>query len=551
MQPLSPTSQLFPQAKVAEHYNQELAGDSKESHNEVIHGLQHQVLELQSAIQQFQLGAKECLDLAISSDQNPKPRLSQIERLSMLSTTRDVDQISDSRNQEVFVDLSDLAQPPREELSVGYNTKTLASEEAASRQLAAANRFSKSASDPLSTAFKDTTTMWPVHSPFPAAVAQGNDEHFIREASTDFGASPGAQVAGLSPPSLPDNIEAKFQSVDSSMEYFRPVTSSFRRDPSQNQRSFELSRKADERSPETRQLVVEPKIVKSAEPIPMHEGLSDNGATEEAQESPWDPQEHENFLIGVKIYGRNWKSVSKVVKTRTPEEVKHHAQKYLAVCQAGIKQWAKARAGQVEVNASQQAARQEAIEMPKQDSHPTAATTRPMTVRMNLTPQPDNLEDSDLHMTVTPAQFGMPVVSNQLHYRELDPKMPASFRPTTSKPNSPVRKGNRSTHVPPSYSRRKKRGTQRSASHRKCISTSELLAFSPTELLDLVNTAQWKPVAESRAESRASNRRRSDGDPKHRTVLAPVPDLRSPELRYLPSSVSHRQYRCNTKNGIS
>lgn len=43
----------------------------------------------------------------------------------------------------------------------------------------------------------------------------------------------------------------------------------------------------------------------------------------------WTEDEHDRFLEGMKSYGRAWKAIAnEVVKTRTPEQVRIHAQKH-------------------------------------------------------------------------------------------------------------------------------------------------------------------------------------------------------------------------------
>ena len=44
----------------------------------------------------------------------------------------------------------------------------------------------------------------------------------------------------------------------------------------------------------------------------------------------WDEAEHDLFLHGVKLYGRTWSKVAKVVGTRTTIQARTHAQKYFA-----------------------------------------------------------------------------------------------------------------------------------------------------------------------------------------------------------------------------
>eukprot|EP00511_Aplanochytrium_stocchinoi_P003497 CAMPEP_0204829292 /NCGR_PEP_ID=MMETSP1346-20131115/7408_1 /ASSEMBLY_ACC=CAM_ASM_000771 /TAXON_ID=215587 /ORGANISM="Aplanochytrium stocchinoi, Strain GSBS06" /LENGTH=116 /DNA_ID=CAMNT_0051958969 /DNA_START=132 /DNA_END=478 /DNA_ORIENTATION=+ len=42
----------------------------------------------------------------------------------------------------------------------------------------------------------------------------------------------------------------------------------------------------------------------------------------------WTAQEHQIFLAGLKIHGKNWKNISFFVKTRSSVQTRTHAQKY-------------------------------------------------------------------------------------------------------------------------------------------------------------------------------------------------------------------------------
>lgn len=44
----------------------------------------------------------------------------------------------------------------------------------------------------------------------------------------------------------------------------------------------------------------------------------------------WTADEHESFLTGLKIYGREWKKVATCIPTRTAAQIRSHAQKYFA-----------------------------------------------------------------------------------------------------------------------------------------------------------------------------------------------------------------------------
>ncbi|KAG7378742.1 hypothetical protein PHYPSEUDO_009718 [Phytophthora pseudosyringae] len=44
----------------------------------------------------------------------------------------------------------------------------------------------------------------------------------------------------------------------------------------------------------------------------------------------WTEQEHQSFLAGLRLYGREWKKVAAKIKTRTSAQIRSHAQKYFA-----------------------------------------------------------------------------------------------------------------------------------------------------------------------------------------------------------------------------
>ena len=44
----------------------------------------------------------------------------------------------------------------------------------------------------------------------------------------------------------------------------------------------------------------------------------------------WTPEEHQAFLEGLKIFGREWKKVAECIPTRTSAQIRSHAQKYFA-----------------------------------------------------------------------------------------------------------------------------------------------------------------------------------------------------------------------------
>ena len=44
----------------------------------------------------------------------------------------------------------------------------------------------------------------------------------------------------------------------------------------------------------------------------------------------WTQKEHQDFLVGLTLYGREWKRVARHIRTRTSAQIRSHAQKYFA-----------------------------------------------------------------------------------------------------------------------------------------------------------------------------------------------------------------------------
>ena len=51
------------------------------------------------------------------------------------------------------------------------------------------------------------------------------------------------------------------------------------------------------------------------------------------QNGRWTKEEHDNFLLGITLHGRDWSKVAALVKTRTSAQIRSHAQKYYAKLQ--------------------------------------------------------------------------------------------------------------------------------------------------------------------------------------------------------------------------
>ncbi|CAG9317216.1 unnamed protein product [Blepharisma stoltei] len=49
---------------------------------------------------------------------------------------------------------------------------------------------------------------------------------------------------------------------------------------------------------------------------------------EDSNTGRWTQREHKAFLLGIKLYGKDWKNISEYIGTRTSDQVRSHAQKY-------------------------------------------------------------------------------------------------------------------------------------------------------------------------------------------------------------------------------
>jgi SHAQKYF class myb-like DNA-binding protein len=58
------------------------------------------------------------------------------------------------------------------------------------------------------------------------------------------------------------------------------------------------------------------------------EGLAGDGGRSELRTGRWTAEEHELFVDGYKRHGKSWKDIAALVVTRTPEQIRTHAQKF-------------------------------------------------------------------------------------------------------------------------------------------------------------------------------------------------------------------------------
>jgi len=55
-----------------------------------------------------------------------------------------------------------------------------------------------------------------------------------------------------------------------------------------------------------------------------------NLSAKEPNSGHWNNHEHKLFLAGIERYGRQWRDISNLIKTRTPSQVRSHAQKHFS-----------------------------------------------------------------------------------------------------------------------------------------------------------------------------------------------------------------------------
>lgn len=64
-------------------------------------------------------------------------------------------------------------------------------------------------------------------------------------------------------------------------------------------------------------------------PSPPRRDLSSvSDASSSTKEGRWTAEEHLLFLEGLQKYDKSWRDIATIVKTRTPDQIRTHAQKY-------------------------------------------------------------------------------------------------------------------------------------------------------------------------------------------------------------------------------
>lgn len=74
---------------------------------------------------------------------------------------------------------------------------------------------------------------------------------------------------------------------------------------------------------------VKPSLTTVSTPVPSSNATHQKGQTG-MNGGRWTEQEHQSFLAGLRLYGREWKKVAAKIKTRTSAQIRSHAQKYFA-----------------------------------------------------------------------------------------------------------------------------------------------------------------------------------------------------------------------------
>ena len=71
-------------------------------------------------------------------------------------------------------------------------------------------------------------------------------------------------------------------------------------------------------------------FLKKAVPIMSPAAATAAATGKKTASGRWTREEHEQFLDGLKVYGREWKKVAQRIPTRTSAQIRSHAQKYFA-----------------------------------------------------------------------------------------------------------------------------------------------------------------------------------------------------------------------------
>jgi len=71
-------------------------------------------------------------------------------------------------------------------------------------------------------------------------------------------------------------------------------------------------------------------LMQSSVNHPSSSRLESTADTDHSSYGRWTRDEHEAFLEGLKLHGREWKKVSEMISTRTSAQIRSHAQKYFS-----------------------------------------------------------------------------------------------------------------------------------------------------------------------------------------------------------------------------
>jgi SHAQKYF class myb-like DNA-binding protein len=94
--------------------------------------------------------------------------------------------------------------------------------------------------------------------------------------------------------------------------------------------SFDNSKQSDKHSLELNNNVDAQTDKSSIRKNRKRKPVKTTGSTTTTRCGRWSDDEHQAFLLGVSRYGRHWKRIAQVVHTRTPNQVRSHAQKCFA-----------------------------------------------------------------------------------------------------------------------------------------------------------------------------------------------------------------------------
>ena len=83
------------------------------------------------------------------------------------------------------------------------------------------------------------------------------------------------------------------------------------------------------KKPSVKRSEKKPSVKKTIEKVRMRHTTHAQIGLDGKNTGLWTDEEHQQFLDGMEKYGREWRKVAEILPTRTPTQIRSHAQKFL------------------------------------------------------------------------------------------------------------------------------------------------------------------------------------------------------------------------------